>query len=76
VAKVTAAFGAATPDAGADAIADLVRSLGLPTRLRDVGADPADFVAVAQATLDAGRATGYVPNGGVDTLVTLLESMY
>ena len=76
VAKVAAAFDAPTPDAGADAVADLVRSLGLPTRLRDVGAEPADFPAVAQATLDAGRATGYVPTGGVDALVALLESMY
>ena len=76
VAKVAVAFDAPTVDEAADAIADLVRSLGLPTRLRDVGADPDDFAAVAQATLDAGRATGYIPTGGVETLVALLESMY
>lgn len=76
VATVAAAFDAASVAAGADAITTLVADLGLPTRLRDVGADPADFPAVAQATLDAGRATGYVPTGGVDSLVTLLASMY
>ncbi len=75
-AAVAAAFDAASVVGGADAIGALVASLGLPTRLREVGADPADFAAVAQATLDAGRATGYVPTGGVDSLVALIESMY
>ena len=76
VARVAAAFDASTVDAGADAITTLVESLGLPTRLRDVGADRADFAAVAEATLAAGRATGYVPTGGADTLVTLLGQMW
>lgn len=74
--RVAAAFDAVSVAAGADAITALVESLGLPTRLRDVGADRADFRAVAEATLAAGHATGYVPTGGADTLVTLLESMY
>jgi alcohol dehydrogenase class IV len=75
-ARVAAAFDASTVDAGADAIAALVADLGLPTCLRDVGADRADFPAVAAATLAAGRATGYVPSGGVDDLVTLLDEMW
>ena len=75
VARVAAAFDERTADAGADAITTLVESLGLPTRLRDVGADRAEFAAVAEATLAAGRATGYVPTGGADTLVTLLDQM-
>ena len=74
--KVAATFDAASVTAGADAITALVESLGLPIRLRDVGADRAEFRAVAEATLAAGHATGYVPTGGADTLVTLLESMY
>ena len=76
VARVAAAFDATTVAAGADAITALVTSLGLPTRLRDVGADRADFPAVAAATLAAGKATGYVPTGGVDSLVALLDRMW
>ena len=76
VARVATAFDATTVAAGADAITALVTSLGLPTRLRDVGADRADFPAVAAATLAAGKATGYVPTGGVDSLVALLDQMW
>ena len=76
VARVAAAFDAPTVDAGADAITALVESFALPTRLRDVGADRADFPAVADATLAAGRATGYVPTGGADSLVALLDRMW
>jgi alcohol dehydrogenase class IV len=76
IARAAAAFDAPTGAAGADAIHTLVESLGLPTRLRDVGADPADFPAVAAATLAAGRATGYVPAGGVESLVALLDEMW
>ena len=43
---------------------------------RDVGARREDFPAVAEATLAAGAATGYVPTGGVDTLVALLDTMW
>ena len=76
VARVAAAFDATSVDQGADAIGALVTDLGLPTRLRDVGADRADFPAVAAATLAAGRATGYVPSGGADDLVVLLDQMW
>jgi alcohol dehydrogenase class IV len=76
VARVAAAFDTTDADTGAAAITALVAGLGLPTRLRDVGADRADFAAVAEATLAAGRATGYVPTGGADTLVTLLDQMW
>ena len=76
VGRVAAAFDAPTVDAGADAIAALVESLGLPTRLRDVGADRADFPAVADATLAAGKATGYIPTGGADSLIALLDQMW
>lgn len=74
--RVAAAFDADSVAAGADVVAGLVVALGLPTRLRDVGADRADFEAVAAATLAAGKATGYVPTGGVDTLMTLLDQMW
>ena len=75
-ARVAAAFDVSTVDAGADAISALVESLGLATRLRDVGANRADFPAVAEATLAAGQATGYVPTGGADSLVALLDEMW
>lgn len=76
VMNVARAFDAATVGAGADAISALVETLGLPTRLRDVGADRADFPAVADATLAAGKATGYVPTGGAESLITLLDQMW
>jgi maleylacetate reductase len=60
----------------ATAIADFVAVLGLPARLRDVGAHRDDFAAVAEATIAAGRATGYVPRGGSEALVELLDAMW
>ena len=76
VARVAEAFDADSVDAGADAITAFVARLGLPTRLRDVGAVQSDIPEVAAATLAAGAATGYVPTGGVDSLVELLTSMW
>ena len=58
------------------AIARFVAGLGLPARLRDIGARRDDFGPVAAATIAAGQATGYVPSGGTDALVALLESMW
>jgi alcohol dehydrogenase class IV len=60
----------------AGAIAELVAGLGLPARLRDVGAHREDFAAVADATVAAGRATGYEPRGGTDALLELLAAMW
>jgi alcohol dehydrogenase class IV len=60
----------------AAAIAAFVARLGLPDRLRDVGARREDFIAVAEATIAAGEATGYVPTGGTDALLELLEAMW
>jgi alcohol dehydrogenase len=60
----------------AAAIAAFVAELGLPARLRDVGARRDDFPAVAEATLAAGEATGYVPRGGTDALLELLDAMW
>jgi alcohol dehydrogenase class IV len=60
----------------AAAIAAFVADLGLPSQLRQVGARREDFVAVAEATLAAGEATGYVPSGGTDALVALLDAMW
>jgi maleylacetate reductase len=60
----------------ANAIALFVARLGLPARLRDVGARREDFAAVADATMAAGQATGYEPSGGSETLVELLETMW
>jgi maleylacetate reductase len=74
--RVADAFEVEGAEAVAAAIADLVAGLGLPARLRDVGAHREDFAAVAEATLAAGRATGYVPTGGSDALVALLDEMW
>lgn len=63
-------------DDTAAAIAEFVARLGLPCRLRDVGARREDFAAVAEATITAGQATGYEPRGGTDALVELLETMW
>jgi maleylacetate reductase len=60
----------------AAAIAAFVAELGLPSRLRQVGARREDFAAVAEATVAAGQATGYVPSGGTDALVALLDAMW
>ena len=57
-------------------LAGFIGALGLPTRLRDVGADRDEFAAVAGATISAGQATGYVPTGGSEALVELLELMW
>lgn len=76
VRRVADAFGVSGAADTARAIADLVATLGLPSRLREVGARRGDFAAVADATLAAGRATGYVPTGGSDALVALLDEMW
>ncbi|MDQ1465844.1 MAG: hypothetical protein QOH10_259 [Actinomycetota bacterium] len=60
----------------AAAIATFVAGLGLPSRLREIGARREDFTAVAEATVAAGRATGYVPSGGTDALLELLDAMW
>lgn len=60
----------------AAAIAAFIARLGLPDRLRDVGARREDFAAVAEATIVAGQATGYVPTGGTDALLELLDAMW
>jgi alcohol dehydrogenase class IV len=76
VRRVAEAFDVDGAESAARVIADLVAALGLPSRLRDVGARREDFAAVADATLAAGRATGYVPTGGADALVALLDEMW
>jgi alcohol dehydrogenase len=76
VRKVAEAFDVESAADAAVAIAELVAALGLPSTLRAVGARREDFPAVAEATLAAGRATGYVPTGGSDALVALLDEMW
>ena len=76
VRRVAEAFDVEGADAAARAITDLVVALDLPTRLRDVGGRRDDFAAIADATIAAGRATGYLPTGGSDALVALLDEMW
>jgi maleylacetate reductase len=62
-------------DGGADALRGLVGRLGLPGRLRDVGAARGDFGAVADATVVAARQLGFdAPDPR--TLVHLLDQMW
>lgn len=58
-----------------DALRVLVGDLGLPSRLRDVGASRADFAAVADATVTASRQLGFEPPAP-ETLVELLDQMW
>ena len=63
-------------DAGAFALEQFVESLGLPTRLHEVGADRNDIPAVARATFDAGRATGFGGSFDVTRIEMLLNAMW
>ena len=62
--------------AGAAEIEAFVQQLGLPTRLRDVGAIAADFAEVAVATQAAGHATGFGDGFGAQLIEALLREMW
>jgi maleylacetate reductase len=62
--------------AGAAALGSFVAGLGLPRRLRDVGARRDDFAAVAEATVAAGRATGFGGTTTVEHVAALLDEMW
>ena len=63
--------------AAADAVADLVRRLGLPARLRDAGVPAAEIMPIAAAAFDEAAARPSPrPRNGVDELAALLRSMW
>jgi alcohol dehydrogenase class IV len=61
---------------GADGLRALVAGLGLPVRLRDVGARRAEIPDVASAAYEAGRASGFGGDVPVEDLEQLLEAMW
>ncbi len=63
-------------DAGAAELAAFVGTLGLPRRLREVGAAREEFGAVAAATQAAGAATGFGGDVTIEELTGLLEEMW
>jgi len=73
-ARVAAALGVGASE-GPAVLAALVERLGLPARLRDVGARRADCDAVAQATVTAAAQLGVAPPPLAD-LVGLLDQMW
>jgi alcohol dehydrogenase class IV len=50
-ARIAQAMGRSSADEAADAVEDLITSLEVPHRIRDVGVDRASFSAIANATL-------------------------
>lgn len=60
--------------AGREAVVGLVRDLGQPTRLRDVGVGPDDFPAIAKDAMeDLIVATNPRPVGSVEEVIDLLH---
>ncbi len=72
--RIADALGVAGADAAADAVADLVRELGLPSRLRDVGARREDLPTVARAIGDELVEMGDPEER--DAVLGLLEQMW
>jgi alcohol dehydrogenase class IV len=72
--RIADALGAAGAAAAADAVADLVRELGLPGRLRDVGARREDLPAVAGAIGNELEEMGDPEQR--DAVLGLLEQMW
>ncbi len=61
---------------GADGLRALVAELGLPGKLRDVGARRDDFPDVARAAFAAGTETGFGGDVSVGELEQLLDAMW
>lgn len=68
---------AAIAAAGREAVVTLVRDLGQPTRLREVGVEPEDFPAIAHDAMeDLIVATNPRPVGSVEEIIDLLQQAY
>ena len=75
-ARIAHALGASDGDAAA-AVARLIGSLGLPTRLRDLGVDRASFGDVARGALEnLWVRTNPRPIGGEQDVLALLDAAY
>lgn len=75
-ARIAQALGAGDGDA-AGAVARLIASLGMPTRLRDLGVDRAAFPQIAAGAIgNLWVKTNPRPVGSVDDVIGLLESAW
>ena len=75
-ARIAQALGAADGDA-AGAVARLIASLGMPTRLRDLGVERASFEAIATGALgNMWVKTNPRPLQRIDDVIGLLEAAY
>jgi maleylacetate reductase len=76
VATVVSTLGARDASYAAGRLRALIASLGLPSRLGDLGADPAELDAVAEAAWRHGRSVGYDPAGGAAAFADLLRACW
>ena len=76
VEAVVSALGAIDAAAAAERLLEFVAALGLPTRLREVGAVESEIDAVADAAWRHGQAIGYRPSNGVSQFVELLRACW
>lgn len=80
-ARIAAIFAEAMGDTADRGAGELVRrfvaSLGLPTRLRDIGVEPSEFPALARDAMgDMIVASNPRPVGGEDEVIAILERAY
>jgi alcohol dehydrogenase class IV len=71
--RIASIFGVATPAQAADALERFIADLGVPTRLRDVGAVRNEIPQVAQAARDE---LAHLGGDDLDAVEALLESMW
>jgi alcohol dehydrogenase class IV len=75
-ARIARAMGRPGADEAADAVEDLITSLDVPHRIRDVGVDRASFPAIANATLGDVVARESPVTVTHDSVVELLEAAW
>lgn len=76
VARVCQILGAADAEDAASALDAMIVALGLPRRLRDVGAVEGEIAEVAEAAWRHGRETGYEPPRGAASFEALLRACW
>jgi alcohol dehydrogenase len=75
-ARIAQAMGREKPEQAADAVEDLIASLHVPHRIRDVGVDRASFPAIANATLGDIVARESPVTVTHDSVMELLEAAW
>lgn len=74
--RIAQAMGRSAPEEAADAVEDLILSLDVPHRIRDVGVDRANFSAIADATLGDVVARESPLTVTHDSVIELLEAAW